>query len=361
MDDSKTQKYKKILKDVKEVLNDRDLINEIMDKYEKESEKDGKYQVNREKRIKELLNKAGLKTEDDYKMYEEALKFSGTGYSVILERDIDEIFVNNYNNEWMKAWRGNMDIQVCLDFFAVITYITEYYTKDEKMIVVMNTFLTVRQMGEAEAYYRILPELELKSSNSTTIYVPNCRKDDRSKFLKSVQKDQISPNQIVVQVKDKDGFFVENYDMVDKWYRRIEELQDLSFTQFSKMFRSAWKVKEKPEGADHKSVDGKTDIITEENKFNFIMTSNVESKPKKLPPYFRLTYVNPGEPPFMRRRPFPAVLRFHKYKEENKPHNYYFSEMLLYLPHSDESEIFPYDEIACTRLYFNKNSKKLKP
>ena len=130
-------------------------------------------------------------------MYEEALTFSSPGYSVVLARDIDELFVNNYNSEWIKAWRGNMDIQVCLDFFAVITYITEYYMKDdtstmkflmdalkgseadtlkEKMQVVMNMFITARQMGEAEAYYRILPELHLKESNCTTVYVPNCKK-----------------------------------------------------------------------------------------------------------------------------------------------------------------------------------------
>ena len=39
--------------------------------------------------------------------------------------------INNYNPEWIKAWNGNMDIQLCLDFFAIATYITDYYTKDE--------------------------------------------------------------------------------------------------------------------------------------------------------------------------------------------------------------------------------------
>ena len=48
-----------------------------------------------------------------------------------MERDIDEVFVNSYNPEWILAWNGNMDLQICLDFFAVITYITEYYTKDD--------------------------------------------------------------------------------------------------------------------------------------------------------------------------------------------------------------------------------------
>ena len=95
---------------------------------------------------------------------------------------MSEIYVNSYNPEWARAWNGNTDLQICLDYFAVITYITEYYTKDdsgvmtkiiemlknsecgtlqEKMILVMNTFITARQMGECEAYYKILPNFRL--------------------------------------------------------------------------------------------------------------------------------------------------------------------------------------------------------
>ena len=81
-----------------------------------------------------------------------------------------------------------MDIQVVLDFFAVITYVTDYYSKDdtgtmeiikaalaqadskdlkERMRIISNTFLTHRQMGEAEAIYRLLPSMQLKMSNIT--------------------------------------------------------------------------------------------------------------------------------------------------------------------------------------------------
>ena len=54
-----------------------------------------------------------------------------SGVNIILARDIDEMYINNYNPEWIFAWGGNMDLSVCLDFFAVITYITDYFTKDE--------------------------------------------------------------------------------------------------------------------------------------------------------------------------------------------------------------------------------------
>ena len=50
---------------------------------------------------------------------------------MVLKRTPQEIYINNYNPEWIKAWNGNIDLQVCLDHFAVITYITDYYMKDE--------------------------------------------------------------------------------------------------------------------------------------------------------------------------------------------------------------------------------------
>ena len=43
-------------------------------------------------------------------------------HEVILKRKVPEIFINNYNPEWIKAWNCNMDISVCLDYFAIITY-----------------------------------------------------------------------------------------------------------------------------------------------------------------------------------------------------------------------------------------------
>ena len=159
------------------------------------------------KRIRELLKKAGWGKEEDLNLYIEALTYNTNGYSIIQQRDVDEIFVNSYNPEWTRAWNGNTDLQVCLDFFAVITYITEYFTKDdtgmmvkltdmiqssecntlkEKMILLMNTFMTARQMGEAEAYYKIFPHLHLKDSNVATVFVPTSRKNQRSKFLRQV-------------------------------------------------------------------------------------------------------------------------------------------------------------------------------
>ena len=53
---------------------------------------------------------------------------------MLLKRDIDETRVNNYNSEWAIPWDANPDIQPVLDFFAVITYVTDYLAKSDEGI-----------------------------------------------------------------------------------------------------------------------------------------------------------------------------------------------------------------------------------
>ena len=194
---SETEKasHEKILFKVREVLSNQELIDNIMQQYNKSDESEELFYINREKRIKQLLSVIGYDKEEDWNLYLDALSYSKRGYSVVLQRDIDEVFVNSFNAEWISAWQGNIDLQICLDFFAVITYITDYFTKDDtgtmeilvdslknseftdlkdKMALLMNTFITHRQMGEAEAVYKIFPDFHFKESNISTVYLPNC-------------------------------------------------------------------------------------------------------------------------------------------------------------------------------------------
>ena len=110
---------------VLEVLENTELIESIMTEYDKENESIQEYRNNRKERILKVLEYANVDPED----YKTALiESSRKGINIILARDIDELYVNNYNPEWLEAWDGNIDIQPCSDFFALITYITEYFT-----------------------------------------------------------------------------------------------------------------------------------------------------------------------------------------------------------------------------------------
>ena len=74
-----------------------------------------------------MVTKTGITMRE----YEEALSYTKTGYRVVIERNLTKIFGNSYNAELMEGWDGNMDMQPCFDYHATITYITDYYAKDD--------------------------------------------------------------------------------------------------------------------------------------------------------------------------------------------------------------------------------------
>ena len=251
-DNNIDENYKKILSSIEEVLNSEDKIKQIMVKLPK-------CDYDKSERIEALLEMAGGIKYHDYIIA--IKKRRRYGSTILLERDIDEIFVNNYNSEWLLAWNANLDIQLVLDYFAVITYVTDYWAKPDEGLTpylkeaaenksepdqrkrcqeMANTFMTYRQMGEAEAYYKILPNLTLKYSSMDTIFVPSDKKELRSKFLMKLHEgDTNFPKGIEVK-GGRDGLFLEKADIIDKYCRReIREdsgLEELRLSQFAKMY-----------------------------------------------------------------------------------------------------------------------------
>ena len=129
-----------------------------------------------------------------------------------------DLWVNNYNAEWLLAWNANMDIQICLDHFAIITYISEYYSKGEpgleeilklawaqsahlegrkRLENFREVFLTHREMGMAEAFFRMLPSLHLKGSSVGTIFVNTDFPEKRHKFLMKLGSDEKEENSFI--------------------------------------------------------------------------------------------------------------------------------------------------------------------
>ena len=232
--------YRKILVDVQELLKDEDKMNIIMEKLPNKGATKEENALYRAERIDEMLKVAG---DISYGDYVRAIKRSKKyGSAVLLQRDINEIYVNNYNPEWLKACNANLDIQPVLDFFAVITYVTDYWAKaDEGLTPILreaalklksepeqkkrcqqmaNTFMTNRQMGEAEAYYKILPNLTLKYSSIDTIFIPSDKKALRSKFVMKLDESDVNIKNGAHVKGGKEGIFVEKPDIIDKYCRR---------------------------------------------------------------------------------------------------------------------------------------------
>ena len=337
-----------------------------------------------ERRLHRLLEKAGVKPEGSkstMEVYEEALGVSKSGYKIIHKRDIDELFVNNYNPEWIFNWNANIDLQLCLDYYAVITYISDYYSKDDsgtmghikealkkarneslqtKLSLVIHQFLTHRQIGESEAFFKILPHLQMKSSNIETVFVPTGFKMNRSGFLKELTKEEAKTCSNVIKVVNKDGLFTEKPSLLDKFERKdtSENLinEEITYTQFSMKYVSC---NSQPKSHDFKSkvfLEGDNGFqITDE--MNLIVTHDFEVRKEhhSLPNFIKLTNLRPGEPKFMRKRTR-QVVRFHKIDSTKKPHEYYYSQLQLYSPFKSEEDLEP-DSLEKCQLLFNERSE----
>ena len=300
------------LKLVRDVLIDAEKINEICKKYpvdmDRSSNKDYLEMIQkqrlpavlRESKVDKLLKiQRDLKLPEDLRedrfccelihQYHEMLKISTGGYKIILKRDIDELYVNNYNKEWIRTWNANMDLQITLDHFAIITYISDYMLKDdtgtmefimkalkdtesqelrERLKTVKNTFLTHRQIGEAEAYYRLIPSLNLSGSNCTTLYIHTGFRQNRSVFLKSLSEEEakVWPKEKVVTVSGKPGkFFTKAISVEDRYDERPEDLQFMSLAQFAKRLTKSSK---KSEYDNDELFEAGSDVVIQEELEN---------------------------------------------------------------------------------------------
>ena len=228
-------------------------------------------------------------------------------------------------------------------------------------------------MCESGAYYKILPNLTLKYSSLDTIFIPSDKKELRSRFLTKLDS---SDKNLAVGVKvtgGRDGLFLEKPDIIDKFCRREisdknPELEELSPVQFGKMFQPYGRkrtdkddeqvdIKEDQEdksGEDDQQGKNIEELDDEERVTKYYITTHTEYQTRKLPNFIKIKDPAPGEVALWVKRSFPRAARMHKKQEDNNPHRFFLSELMLYTGWTDEQELGCDNEEKCTKLYLEK-------
>ncbi|XP_078677726.1 uncharacterized protein LOC144914113 [Branchiostoma floridae x Branchiostoma belcheri] len=135
-----------------------------------------------------------------------------------LQRQETEVYINAYNPTLLRAWAGNLDVQLISSSFATAQYISTYVAKSEpvelyqtiskrlkclpesasirkKMFTIGNTLLSHRLISAQEAAF-FLAELPYKRSSRSTIFINTARPDNRTRILK--------PKADIERLDDKD-------------------------------------------------------------------------------------------------------------------------------------------------------------
>ncbi|XP_053383841.1 uncharacterized protein LOC123535686 [Mercenaria mercenaria] len=266
-----------------------------------------------------------------------ALSITKRGKTVVLKRQPKEIFINCYNTTLLLAWQANLDVQYCLDPYACIAYMVAYITKDEREMSKVfqnvakemcnhdwsdqlkscaNAFLNARELSAQEAVYRLL-SLPLFKSSFSTVFVPADLPNKRVSFLKPVS---------VVREMDEDEEDIFTTSIVDRYSARPLSLQNMCLAHFAVTYSPAHSASEiEPNSEeDANDTDESTDIIHLKNDLGT-----------------------------MKRRKKKAVLRYHHKSVLKEPEEYFYSQLLLFLPWiSEETDLL---SASSYELFYNES------
>ena len=158
-----------------------------------------------------------------------------------------------------------MDLQFVKDLHAVVTYVTDYFSKDDtettkalrtalkettdcsdfaRLNHLKRTYFKQRQQTVAEATYRLIAGMDLKGSNVATVFVSSGFPDNRYKRVyKVVDKDETmeDPDNDIQDQSSGDAFSLEDragkYKVAvtvhEKYSARPESVNDICLAQFA--------------------------------------------------------------------------------------------------------------------------------
>ena len=199
----------------------------------------------------------------------------------------------------------------------------------------------------------------MKSSNIESVFMPTGFKSNRSQFLRQITENEKKNGPNIIQIENRDGYFIEAPSLLDKYQRRDinsnVHLQSLTYLQFCMKYAT---TNSEPKDQDFHSVEY---VKTEkgwdlDEEMNLIIAHDFHYADKhySLPNFIRLNDIQPGEPKFMkkhRRR----VIRVHKINSTKYPHEYRFSQLQMYRPFLKEEELDANNFDYCDTLFHEKS------
>ena len=307
------------------------------------------------------------------KSYEKYCSITEKGRYLLIKRSVKERYVNSFNKEWLRAWNANMDLQVAIDTYAVISYIVNYVSKDEsgmteflkealaasynetkeqKMKALKKAYLTHRQVGASEAVIRAIRSMRLKDSNIACKWLSSGFPENRYISFRKVKdsnveeeyefsgdediegEDEEDYNPLAVRIKNKQGVFQQAISVHERYAERPKFLEEMCLAQFTSCYTYTTKVPKKVEFND---TDGSS--VTSSDRVIF-------GTEIQLPHYVQ---VHQGK--YFRLRAHPFVIRTHQPKRKEGHEQQYTLLQLFYKWRNETEDLFRHSPDKCIALY----------
>lgn len=250
--------------------------------------------------------------------FEAAYKCFSRNTQLVLKRQVNEVWVNQYSKPLLKCWNANLDIQYVVDAYACVVYIISYISKSEREIGLLlanaqreaskegnvsakdalknlgSVYLHNRDICAQESVYR-LTNMHLKECSRKVMFVPTGDNVVKMSLPLNVLRQKASSHDLTTE----DMWMT---SIVDRYKNRPNDLSDLCMATFASEYR--------------------------------VLSKNEKSKtPLKL---------NNGCGFITKRtRTKPAVVRYVRFSEDKNPEQFYQSIMQLVLPYHLDIQLKP--------------------
>lgn len=203
-----------------------------------------------------------------------------------------------------------------------------------------------------EAFYRILKTLHLQESNIQTKFIHTGFPENRSKYLRKLNTNEdeeatLGPNinpAHIIKSPHNDNLYYCPPSIHELYAARPEKLEHISLAQFRMWYYPASKNWKKSNEVDDTQC-GPIEVIC----------PHLKEQRKKEPVFLPKTIELEKGLGVMRLRTLPFVLRMHKFKENEDPHQFFYSELVLYRHWRNEDELKEDSHEDCLAL-FNEES-----
>uniref|UniRef100_A0AAZ1X1B7 ATP-dependent DNA helicase n=1 Tax=Oreochromis aureus TaxID=47969 RepID=A0AAZ1X1B7_OREAU len=261
--------------------------------------------------IEQILSRCNLTMNE----YEQCLQDINKKTALILKRDPNECWINNYNPDLLEAWNSNLDVSLILNAYSCIEYLCKYITKKEsglseylktvidnsakntvnecdEMRAVMQAYSKKREISAQECVARVCG-LKMKKCSRSVVFVPT---DDNPV--------KMSRPMSYLESTTHDSCNIWMTSLSDKYKCRPEtpEYEEMSLADFAALCRL---VSGPNEGKD---------VLPLLNQLGFVQR---------------------------RKNDKPAIIRYYHSSQEKDPEQYYGRLLRLYLPHRSEQELKP--------------------
>ena len=320
-------------------------VEKYQEKYEKiqqemNNKKDG-LQMTFEKFLQEVVKL----TEEEYV---KCIRSTLNGPKVFLKRRPAEIRVNLYNEELLRAWNANMDLQFVLDPYACAMYIVSYISKSQRGMSALldrackearqgnmdikkqvrhigNKFLNSVEVSAQEACYLLL-QMSLTKGTRDVQFLNTSPPSERVFLLKQQSKlEELGPDSTDISC-DK---------IIQRYSKRPKALQNWCFADYCSQLDVKYPKNMENEEVDEIEIEVNDDEI-ENNSSDEMEEKGVHDDDEDdFSDENTLLTLKNGI--VIKRRRKDRIIRYVHYNKKSDPENHYREKLLLFLPWRNEN------------------------